>query len=372
MLDSILKKDFVVELIEQIVNNPKYYNKKHKYDTNFNYVLHEEVLILFYSSLYKYKIIIEEESYLKEYVNLVEGLLKRLNTIEDIEQGVSNIIGKLVARKLHILDINQGNSKQDIFNYIHLKYIQNGYYTRGISRKDYKNIKQKGLVKDIYLEEVNKLKVLSDKYHLNLFHNYHDNILLNTNIKFACLYSINSPIYLYNLLIDNKKIDDNSQVAYYLKDYDKAINLLNKKLANSNINEKDKQEVVILFNKLWSYYHIGENNIYLVLVKREKLDKEISEIKYNKEFDFYENLYKIFSTDNSYQLSTSLNLADLEFIEFPSPNTYIRKVKKKNKKKKVELVQDGFRFDNKYGKASICMILGAILIIIGVLLTIIG
>lgn len=373
MLDNILKRNDVVELLKEIVNNPKYYNKQHKYDANYNYVLHEEVLILFYDALYKYKVIIEDEIYLEDFVKRFEDLLKKLDNIDDIERGISNLIGKLAAKRLGFNDISDDKYKNTILSYVYDKYVVNGYYIRGVSKKDYQNIKAKGLVKNIYKDEEKKLKELSDKYGLKIFDNYKEDITFSTNFKFGCLYSINSPIYLSNLVSGEERLDES---AYYLKDYDKCLDNINKKLGSLLTNDSDKQEIVSIFNKLWKYYNSTDNNIYLILVKRDKLDSTIETFNFDEEFDVYDGLYKIFSTYHSYNAQEGISNKLLTFVELPSCNQFIKgnekEKEKKKKEKKIEVVHDGFSIEDRFGKASIFLIIGTILVIIGVLITIIS
>ena len=46
-------------------------------------------------------------------------------------------------------------------------------------------------------------------------------------------------------------------------------------------------------------------------------------------------------------------------------------LKDKEEVKTIEVIDDGFKLDNKYGKSTIFIVVGAILVIIGVLLAVI-
>ena len=72
MFERYLEKKEVKELLKEIFNNPKYYDKKQEEILKNQYVLNERILVLFYDALYKYYLIIEDDKYLVEYVSGIE------------------------------------------------------------------------------------------------------------------------------------------------------------------------------------------------------------------------------------------------------------------------------------------------------------
>ena len=73
MFERYLEKKEVKELLKEIFNNPKYYDKKQEEILKDQYVLNERILVLFYDALYKYYLIIEDDKYLVEYVSGIES-----------------------------------------------------------------------------------------------------------------------------------------------------------------------------------------------------------------------------------------------------------------------------------------------------------
>lgn len=348
MFNDYLEREDVKELLKQIFTNPKYYKKISEDELSNKYVLHEEVLFIFYSALYKFKLLIDDDFFLDQYIKNFELLLKRLDKIEDIKYGLSKLLGKLVEEKLILPD---GRNDKVILNYIYNKYVVSGFYIKGISKLEYNN-------NDLLNESFDSIKAILNNYNYQIESN---NNTFNTDIMKACFNSINSPDILYNLVCYDKNINRN---IYYLKDYDACIKSFNKLLSNLEVNSSDKNILNDLFNSIWNSYNDRSNNIYLSFVKRADV-KEIDEFVENNSFTFEEALYNIFTVyEDSIESVSDYNVYG--YMELPLYSSYI----KEKTDDKVEIVDNVLKGNNKI--SYILLIVGTILILMGVIFTFIN
>lgn len=359
MIKSYLENDKVQELLKEIFNNPKYYEKNTEEILKDEYALHSRILLLFYDALYKYALIINDPQYLDEFINGFESLIKKLKNIEDIKYGISRLIGKITCKKLDVIYDNVEKDKVKVLRFIYDRYVKNGYYIRGLTRPDYIDICKKGVIRGTHLTYVDEICEVLKKYDYDVYDNYNE-IEFNTDFSKACIKSINSPEYLYNMIINNYSSKKDS---YYLKDKDSSINNLKLFLDGLGVSKTDKKDIVELTNIIWDYFNKEDNNIYLVLIKRNKFSK-IDDYKLSDEFTFDEGLDNIFNTYDDFEVRDEVNEEIDELIELPS---YYKYVKNNDLKKSDEKMI----VDNEYGMISVVMIVGTILILLGVILSII-
>ena len=102
MMNEVFERPEVVNLLKEIFNNPKYYNKNTNEDLKNNDYLQERALFLFYDALYKYKLIIDDDKLLKDFIIGIETLYRKIENFEDIKYGTSKLLGKLILKKLNI------------------------------------------------------------------------------------------------------------------------------------------------------------------------------------------------------------------------------------------------------------------------------
>lgn len=357
MFERYLEKKEVKELLKEIFNNPKYYDKKQEEILKDQYVLNERILVLFYDALYKYYLIIEDDKYLVEYVSGIESLLKKLNDVEDIKYGITKMLGKLVCKKLDILYETVEDKKEIVIEYVYDKYIKNGYFIRGLSRPDYKNIIDTKVNKSARLSYVDSIWEILMEYNYDLYEDYNE-IEFNTDISKACIKSINSPKYMFNMVANNKYV--NNKEVYYYKKKDDCVNNFKMFLDGLGVDKNEKKDILELFVILWDYFNREDNNIYLAFMKRKKFGK-VNDYIYNKEFTFDEALDNIFNAYDEYEIREEIEDSVDYLMELPSYYKYV---------KKIEIDSDKLVVNNEYGKISIVMILGTMLILLGVLLSI--
>lgn len=358
MFKTYLEKNEVQELLKEIFNNPKYYDKNQEEVLKDEYVLHERILLLFYDALYKYSLIIEDDKYLLEFVGGFESLIKKLKNIEDIKYGISKLLGKLVCKKLDIIYDKVESKKKFVLRYIYDRYVKNGYYVRGLTRPDYNNICKTGIIKSTHLTYVDVMCDILKKYDYDLYDDYNE-IEFNTDFSRACIKSINSPKYLYNMLVNNDFVTQKD--TYYLKNKNNCTENFKLFLDGLGVSKSDKKDVLELFSIIWDYFNREDNNIYLVLIKRSKFCKEDDYI-YNNEFTFDEALDNIFNAYDEFEIRNEVNEEIDYLVELPSYYEYVKKSEKKSKKIVI---------DNEYGMISIFMIFGSLFILLGVVLSLI-
>ena len=158
------------------------------------------------------------------------------------------MLGKLVCKKLDILYETVEDKKEIVIEYVYDKYIKNGYFIRGLSRPDYKNIIDTKVNKSARLSYVDS-----------------NEIEFTTDISKACIKSINSPKYLFNMVANNKYVDNKD--VYYYKKKDDCVNNFKMFLDGLGVDKNEKKDILELFVILWDYFNREDNNIYLAFMK---------------------------------------------------------------------------------------------------------
>ena len=105
LLDKILRRKDVCDLIEAIINHPCYNKKKVQSSVNYEcFTDVEQPFFLFLDALYKYQIVIGDDLYLDDYIEQLDKLIKKIDNFHDIQFGIYKILGKTCALKLGIVD----------------------------------------------------------------------------------------------------------------------------------------------------------------------------------------------------------------------------------------------------------------------------
>ena len=361
MFDELLKREDVIELLKEIFNSPKYYEKKIEGE-NVDYVLHEKILFLFYDALYKYQLIIEDPKFFTDYLAQFEAVITKLNDVQDIKFGISKLICNTLKKKL-----GEDVSREEILNTVYSKYVKDGYYFRGINKREYINLKNHLQLQE--LPEMRELKLLLEKYNIDIFDSYNHKSTFDTDMTKECFNSINSPLYLYSLVCDNSYLPKKCRKdVYYLKNFDGCLHNLNRVLDGANVDENDRFKMLEYFEVLWKFYTDNDDSIFLVAIKRNELSGDMVEYKDKEDFSLEEAVDNIFSAyDDFYNKNERYDQDHLLFLELYGCRKFL---KEKEEEKKVEVIDDGFKLDNKYGKSTIFLIVGAVFVIIGVILAV--
>ena len=384
MLDDILKREDVLLFIDELKSNERYFKKNSSnFVKNLFYYSDELALYIFYDALLKYKIILDDVFLFDEYLDNLEKLFKKIDNFEGISLGINKVICKMVGLHLNIKDMKNEESKKEIISYIYDKYIVNGYLIHGLNINYMKDIKEHGFVPEVYNNyyqryiEVNKIFNKYDVSHI-ISKDFKDNrVYFTDDSVMACYYSNYAPMFYYKFLCNSsvygKKINKD---AFLTNDYDSAIAGIKKYMSNS-FSDNDKKIVLDLVSDQWKLLHRKDNKICLMLVKRKRIfndEKLVKEDFINDKSDIFDIVDRLLSSKrNNVAFNESIDSSEIKFVTF---DTYYDERKKEIFDEEAELNkyrknESNNEFLDKYGYASLFMLLGSILICLGVIITII-
>lgn len=385
MLERIFKRRDVLEFVEEVISSDSYNNKKNSfYDTYETFYGGTSSLFIFFDALYKYQIIIEDEFYLDDYIMQVRKLIRKLDNVSDINDGINKVIGKTCALKLGLINREDRLSKEYIIKYVYDKYIVNGYVFHGFPSVYKEQIIKNGMVPEQYHNTYDKFmeidKILSKGRDSIINKNFRDNgVCFTDNFVFACFYAYAAPMYFYRLLGDSKISYKNySDLAYFKNDYFGCFNNLNALMKSLKIGDGYKKSIIKTCYDEWRSLKTDVSTVSIMAVKRSVfginyLDKFEDIINKSSSCDLGSSLGKIFNDiNNDIVIRSKINSNDIRIISIDNYKTIMD-----IKKKQVEEIgnrQTNYNSDkivNAYGSASILMLLGSVLITLGVVITII-
>ena len=376
MLDEILGKKEVKRIIENI----KYVNLKDDKQT-FNYKLfnnQSKVLFMFYKALFDYKILINDKEYLDDYLEQIDKLLKKMNNLDDLGLGINKLIYKFTCRKLGIRNGKEEENREEILQYFYDKYIINGYFFHGFNSIYKESIERYGLTPEEYVNYYEDFKKINEIFHKYNITNILDKDFTEKEIYFtdnfvkSCIFSANAPGYFYNLLYKSDYNYLKLKKDILLKgNYEDALKNLKRILSFLEINEEDKNYIIEVFKKEWKLIFLEDRQITLLAVKRNMfLDSNgvnLEKIMNDKSIDLYEAVDKILCERNSKIICREmLDGKDMQIINLEG--LWLKSIDDDKKLKKLDAAND---FRNIYGNVSIIILVGAMLISLGVIISIV-
>lgn len=384
MLEKMFKRRDVCDFINELFSE-SYNNKKVDNSTDSYYVTNtQEMLFTFFDALFKYQIIIETDVFLDEYIIQVKKLFKKLNNFHDINLGVAKIIGKLCALKFNIADRESEVSKREILQYVYHRYIVEGYFFHGFSGVYKEQIQRYGFVPEQYQHsyanfiEINKI---FSKHNFNsvMKKSFHENYVSFTDsFMMGCFYGVNAPMYFYNLLGGYTEIKGSDMEAYFRNDYLACFNNLNKLMRKAKLSDSERKYVTKVCFDEWKVLQKGSSNINVMLVKRKVLGlnclRDINDIL-NGDGDLGDGIFKILSSkSDDIPIGYKIDNFNIEFIEIPNYKVLFDLREKQayevtSRNKLIRSREE--RLNNTYGKVSVLILLGSILITLGVIISII-
>ena len=385
MLEELLIREDVRNFIGELKNNDRYFAKELKGFADRKITISNELaLYIFYESLYKYSLLFDEVYLFDEFMEQLDRLYKKIDNYEDIIVGINKLLCKLITFKLDIKDTKKSESKQIIVEYIYNKYIVNGYYVHGFNTSYTESIKENGFDPENYenyYDKFTKLNEIFAKYNVN---NIIEKDFTKKDVTFTddflmgCYYSIYGPGFFSSFLANEEYFGKRSrQDGYLIDDYDVTIRYLKRFMSNNLFNENDKKYILDLVKDEWDLLHREDKKVSLLLVKRNEFkDKNIDIDDYlNSDEDIYDTADRLLSSKKSRIMCTEV---------IPKENIYIVTLdayySEKNKKsvedehqeelELAKLEQDNKEFMDTYGSVSVLLIAGALLITLGVIITI--
>ncbi len=375
MLDEILGKKEVKRIIENI----KYVNLKDE-KQSFNYKLfnnQSKVLFMFYKALFDYRILINDKEYLDDYLEQIDKLLKKINNLDDLGVGINKLIYKFTCRKLGIRNGKEEENREEILQYFYDKYIINGYFFHGFNSTYKESIERYGLIPEEYVNYYEDFKRIDDIFRKYDFTNILDKDFTKKEIYFTdnfvkgCYYSANAPGYFYNLLYKSDYNYLKLKKDILLKgNHEDALKNLKRILSFLEISEDDKNYIIEVFKKEWKLIFSEDRQITLLAVKRNMfLDSNgvnLEKIMNDKSIDLYEAVDKILCERNSKIICREmLDGKDMQIINLEG--LWLKSIDDDKRLKKLDAAND---FRNIYGNVSIIILVGAMLISLGVIISI--
>ena len=101
MFDALFMRDDVKKFIKQIKTSERYFSKNIGSFTNrFIHASNEMALYIFYDALIKYKIIIDDQFLIDEYLEQIDKLYRKLSDFDNIRLGINKLLCKILLTKL--------------------------------------------------------------------------------------------------------------------------------------------------------------------------------------------------------------------------------------------------------------------------------
>ena len=388
MLLESLKYDCVNSFLQELLTQDRYkkITPSNAVDDNY-FITSKYAFYLGVDALVKFEIIIDDMSYINEYVEQLSRIFKKITNSSDIRYGVYNLIAKIISVKLSLNNTNSLISRERILYYIYNKYIVNGYFYFGFSSYYYNEVSCIGIRHDGfgYDEKLENINQVMKKYcNKELFPK--QSVSITDNIIIALFYALLSPNYLTsmatNQVFSSKKYD---KECFYTKDIVKIKDMLLQVLNEYRINNEDKKNIINSF--VDTYVESTQNNTHpcIARIKRSAINKDklrdIEEIVKSYDESIATCIELIVDSRYEYfDLTSDISCDDIEIISVPTYNDFI--IGKNSfmfspviKASKEELEVDDSMVTNNvtvnsYGAVSIAII-GVLLIIIGTVITIV-
>ena len=374
MLDAYLKKKEVSLFIQELRRNPKYLQKNVHQESHYGqYIGDELALYLFYDSLIKYKMIIDDDSLFDEYVSQVEKIYRKIEDYDDVVRGIHKLLVNLAASSLGIQDIESGEGKKKIIQHFYQKYILDGYFVHGFSTTYEEFMKGRNFIPEKYPNRYHKMfKVQQIIAHYKRFVMEKDfrveQVDMTDDFIMGCHYSASSPGYFYQLLT-NCGVEKS---AYLKQDHHAAMSSLKRFMNNRSMKSSDQKNILKIVEEEWNFISRVPRKISLLLVKRNKVMEIPDRLNdyLSSDRDLYDIIDRILCPRYAaIPLQRPLKYGEYQMISLE--DFYIA-----SKEKEVVSLKDNkqvhsYELLNSYGIVSFCLILGSLLITLGVIISII-
>ena len=386
MINKYLKREDVSNLIKEIRRNPRYYNKEILKDSNN--IGNELSLYILYDALLKFKIVIDNEELLSEYVIQIDKLYKKIDSFNQIVVGINKLICYMTIKLFNIRGIDEVDNKTKVIEHVYNKYILNGYFVHGFSTVYENSIKDNGFVSEFYhnyYPQFNDMKKIFLKYGCGelLEKDFSVNKSYFTDdFIMGCHYSAMAPMYFTNILFSKIYGEDVEGSSYLKLDYDTSISRLKRFMIDKSFDRKDMDYVLYLIKKEWDFLSRVKKKISLMLVKKNYINYPSNNIEeyLSAEGDLYEVVDGILSSKNGNIVfdgsieSQNIEILSLDgYYDIAVENINRLTIKDKDDdllyKNRKEVINREFL--DAYGKVYIFLVFGSLFISLGVIITII-
>ncbi|MBR2679062.1 MAG: hypothetical protein IKE63_06555 [Bacilli bacterium] len=385
MLDELLKRKDVNDFIYELKTNDRYFSKDLKSFENRKMTISNELaLYTFYEALFKYQIMFDDVYLFEEYMEQLDRLYKKMYNYDDILVGINKVICKLLLIKMDIKDTNKPESKKEIIKYVYDRYITNGYYVHGFNTSYTKYIEENGFDPENYenyYDRFSKLNKIFSKYNvINIIEKDFSkkSVTFTDDFLMGCYYSVYSPNYFSSFLRNEEYFGNRQkQDGYLIDNYNLTMRRLKRFMSNNSFSKDDEKYILDLVKEEWDLLHREEKKVSLLLVKRNLFKDKYTDIKdyINSSEDIYDIVDSLLSPKkNRVNCKDIIPKEELSIITlegyYDDQNRLAYEEEYQEELNKQKREQENKEFMNTYGTVSILLITGALLITLGVIITI--
>ncbi len=381
MFQEIMKRKDVLSFLDEIEHNERYFQKtsRNLFDHSF-FVSKEQALFIFYEALFQYQVLFLDDTYLEEYLLQLRKVYKKFDCFEDIREGIHKILCKMLCVKLHLEDLRQKESREQLITYVYEKYVVDGYYIHGFASSYQEAIRKDHFTPEEYdhfYDRFIKAREILDSYRIRgVITKDFDNkkVYFTGDMVMGCYYSLYSPMFFYKFIRNCDYFGRRIRKDYYLKGSISLVMSHLKRFLNSrDVKENDQKFILDLVQDEWNFLHREKKEISLLLVKKKLFHEPVKSLEEFLEDtrDIYELIDSILSSKNnniSYQETLEKDqyeVVSLPFYDWIEENELEKKLSMEEKEEEVS-----FEFLNAYGNVSLLLLLGSMFVTIGVLISI--
>ena len=386
MLDELINRDDVRDFMQILKTNDRYFSKEVRSFAGRKVTVSDELaLYIFYQALYKYQVLFDDVYMFDEYLKQLDKFYKNIDNFDDLIVSINKLLGKLLAVKLDIKNLEQEESKEILIKYVYDRYIVDGYYIHGFNTSYSKLIEEHGFNPEEYenyYDRFNEANKIFAKYNvINIIDKDFSKktTAFTDDFLMACYYSTYGPSFFSSFLANEDYFGKRTKEdGYLIDDYNLTIRNLKRFMDNNLFKEDDKKFILDLVKDEWDLLHRDDKKISLLLVKRSILsDKHININDYlNSEEDLYDIIDSILSPKKGIiNCTDSISPEDITIITldtyYDDKNKISHEEAYQAELEKYRMEQENKEFMDTYGAASILLIAGSLLITLGVIVTII-
>lgn len=374
MFDEYFRRKDVLEFIQELQSNQKYLQKVVHKESRYGQLMGNELaLYLFYDSIFKYKILIDDESLFEEYLSQVQKLYRKIVDYDDMVKGIHKLLVNLCVVSLDIRDIESVEGRERIIKHFYKKYITDGYFIHGFSTTYVEFMKGRSFIPEKYPNHYHKMikvqQILS-KYKLSIMNkDFHgEEVFLTDDLIMGCYYSETSPGYFFQFLTNQGVERD----LYLKQNYHALISSLKRFMSSHSFGLKDQRTILKIVEEEWNFITRVPKKTSLLLIKRDKvIDYQNDKLEdyLNSNHGLYTVIDKMLSPKYSnIGMQRALRYGEYQIISLP--DFYITSMVSERSVKSASLERP-YELLNSYGVVSICLILGSFFITLGVIISII-
>ena len=385
MLDYLLKRQDVASFIDEIKNNNMFHLKNQLTFSYHSISMSSELgLYLFYDALLKFRLVIQDDSLMGDYLEQIKKLFRKLDTIEDIQMGIHKLICNELMRQLHLKDFSLEENRKKLIYIVYDRYIRHGYFIHGFPSCYYQVIRENGFIPEEYenyYERFNQVNNIFKKYNLPVVFNKdfsEKTAYFTDDIVMGCYYSMCSPMFFYQFLLNHRFFGKRvCEEDYWLDRYEVFENALKRFMNNHLFSEGDRKFILDLFHDEWKLLHRRKKKICLLLVKRSKLftnDVSLDDF-INDDGNVYDIIDRMLSSKyNNVSCTEMISPSDMKLLTME--HYYEKKITYSIHDTLIDYqLQDKLTEEdclNAYGQVSIFLLLGSLFISFGVIITILS